>query len=94
MDEYVSYMKTEKDKILNARVVPVSASSAPSSSSSQPSPSVSSTAIAATSETAVVPFIPAPEITVEDVTGFVQQVFLIFLALVAYIQKVSNDRNH
>ncbi|MCP9265564.1 BMA-SNA-2 [Dirofilaria immitis] len=73
MDEYLSYMKTENDKILNARVVPVSASSAPSSSSSQPSPSVSSTAIAATSETAVVPFILAPEITVDDVTGFVQQ---------------------
>uniref|UniRef100_A0A915PQI4 RRM domain-containing protein n=1 Tax=Setaria digitata TaxID=48799 RepID=A0A915PQI4_9BILA len=73
MDEYVSYMKTENEKILNARVVPVSASSAPSSSSSQPSPSVSSTAIAATSETAVVPFIPAPEVSVEDVTGFVQQ---------------------
>ncbi|EFO23588.1 spliced leader protein [Loa loa] len=73
MDEYISYMKTENDKILNARVVPVSGSSAPSSSSSQPSPSVSSTAIAATSETAVVPFIPAPEVTVEDVTSFVQQ---------------------
>uniref|UniRef100_A0A0R3S547 RRM domain-containing protein n=1 Tax=Elaeophora elaphi TaxID=1147741 RepID=A0A0R3S547_9BILA len=70
MDEYISYMKTENDKILNARVVPVSASSAPSS---QPSPSVSSTTIATTSETAVVPFIPAPEVTVEDVTGFVQQ---------------------
>ncbi|EJW84449.1 hypothetical protein WUBG_04637 [Wuchereria bancrofti] len=72
-DEYISYMKTENDKILNARVVPVSASSAPSSSSSQPSPSVSSIAVAATSETAVVPFVPAPEITVEDVTGFLQQ---------------------
>lgn len=73
-DEYISYMKTESDKILNARVVPVSSSLAPSSSSSQPSPSVSSTAIATASETAVVPFIPAPEVTVEDVTGFVQQV--------------------
>uniref|UniRef100_A0A8R1XUS1 RRM domain-containing protein n=1 Tax=Onchocerca volvulus TaxID=6282 RepID=A0A8R1XUS1_ONCVO len=73
MDEYISYMKTENDKILNARVVPMSAPSVPSSSSSQPSPSVSSTAIAATSETAVVPFIPAPEVTVEDVTSFVQQ---------------------
>ncbi|VIO87492.1 Uncharacterized protein BM_BM5770 [Brugia malayi] len=72
-DEYISYMKTENDKILNARVVPVSASSAPSSSSSQPSPSVSSIAVAVTSETAVVPFVPAPEITVEDVTGFLQQ---------------------
>ncbi|VBB26960.1 unnamed protein product, partial [Acanthocheilonema viteae] len=56
MDEYISYMKTENDKIFNARVVPVSASLAPSSSSSQPSPSVSSTAIASASETAVVPF--------------------------------------
>ncbi|KAL3982827.1 hypothetical protein ACH3XW_48685 [Acanthocheilonema viteae] len=73
MDEYISYMKTENDKIFNARVVPVSASLAPSSSSSQPSPSVSSTAIASASETAVVPFIPAPEVTVEDVTSFVQQ---------------------
>lgn len=74
-DEYISYMKSEYDKIINARVVPVSAStSVVSSTSLLSSPSASSTTTAAASETAVVPFVPAPEITVEDVTGFVQQV--------------------
>ncbi|VDN18017.1 unnamed protein product [Gongylonema pulchrum] len=67
-DEYVSHMRSEQERVSGR--LPAVTSSAPGSVSSSTSPSA---AASAPSDSSVAQFVPAAEITEEDVTGFLQQ---------------------